>query len=220
VPCPVDATFCADFETNALPAGAVYNRNGAPAEFTTDFVIDNVTFRRGSGALRVKTTTEEASSAYKMLAVPTPGAVFWARVYLRANAELGQGTVSNSEHNRFLMASDSADPNSSVALEVAEDCGIALNSHDTVYRPEGQGTCDMPYRLPPDTWYCLEASFNGDTGDTQVYIDGTLIIDAVAWPSGTGAFTHLKFGVDHLHPIERQVWYDDVAVGPTRPGCL
>jgi hypothetical protein len=219
-PCPADATFCSSFDTNELPAGAIYNRNGAPAEFTTDFVVDTATYFSSGGALRVKTTMEEASSAYKMLAVPAPGASFWVRVYIRASAELGQGTISASEHNRFLIAADSAETNSSVALEVAEDCGMALNSHDAVYRPEGEGTCDAPLRLPPNQWYCLEASFNGDTGDTQVYVDGALVIDAAAWASGTGSFTHLKFGVDHLHPIERQVWYDDVAVGPTRAGCL
>lgn len=219
-PCPADATFCSSFDTNALPDGAIYNRNGAPAEFTTDFAIDTETYFSGPGALRVKTTTQEASSAYKMLAVPAPGASFWVRVYIRADAELGQGTISMSEHNRFVIAADGAETNTTVALEIAEDCGIALNSHDAVYRPEGEGTCDAPLRLPPNQWYCLEASFNGTTGDTQVYIDGELVIDAMAWPSGTGAFTHLKFGVDHLHPIERQVWYDDVAVGPTRAGCL
>ncbi len=220
VPCPADATFCADFETADLPAGAIYNRNGAPADFTTDFAVDNTVFYAGGGALRVKTTGQEASSAYKMLAVPAPGAQFWTRVYIRADAELGQGTVSASEHNRFLIAASGSETNTTDALEVAEDCGIALNHHDTVVRPASAGSnCETPLRLPANEWYCLEASFNGTTGDTQVYIDGVLQIDAPAWEAGKGAFTHLKFGVDHLHPIERQVWFDNIAVGPTRPGC-
>src|SRR5690606_36660395 len=103
----------------------VYNRNGAPAPFTTDFAIDNTVFYAGNGALRVKTTGQEASSAYKMLAVPAPSAQFWVRVYIRADAELGQGTVSSSEHNRFLIAASGSEANTTDALEVAEDCGIA-----------------------------------------------------------------------------------------------
>jgi hypothetical protein len=205
-----------------LPEGAVYNRNGAPAEWTTDFVVDAMVFHAGANSMRVKTVTEEASSAYKMLAVPTPGSQFWARVYIRSNQILGEGTISDSKHNRFLIAASGAEPNTTDALEVAEDCGIALNSHDKVYRPEGgNSTCDSPLRLDPDTWYCLEASFDGATGNTQVFIDGELQIDAQGWANGKGNFTHLKFGVDNLHPnATRSVWYDDIAVGPTRPGCL
>jgi hypothetical protein len=219
--CPADASFCADFESADLPEGAAYHRNAAPAEWTADFEVDNTVFREGGGSLRVKTTMEASESAYKMLAVPTPGSAFWVRAYLRSDAVLGQGTLSSSEHNRFMIAASQPEPNSTDALEFAEDCGIALNSHDQVYRPEGgNATCDSPLRLEPDTWYCVEVSFDGATGNTQVYIDGELQIDAAGWEPGQGNFTHLKFGVDNLHTIVRNVWYDAVAVGPTRPGCL
>jgi hypothetical protein len=53
-----------------------------------------------------------------------------------------------------------------------------------------------------------------------VYIDGDLKIDAKAWGPGKGNFTYLKVGVDSLHPIVRNVWFDALAVGPTRPHCL
>jgi hypothetical protein len=219
--CPADHSFCADFEQPELPDQAQYFRNAAPAEWTADFAIDSTVFREGGASLRVKTTMEASESAYKMLAVPTPGSVFWARVYWRSDAVLGQGTLSASEHNRFMIAASQAEPNSSDALEFAEDCGIALNSHDQVYRPEGgNATCDSPLRLEPDTWYCVELSFNGTSGDTQVYVNGDLKIDAKAWGPGKGDFSYLKIGVDNLHPIVRNVWFDAVAVGPTRPGCL
>jgi hypothetical protein len=46
------------------------------------------------------------------------------------------------------------------------------------------------------------------------------MIDASDYPAMVQApFNTFKFGFNKLHGPARAVWYDDVAVGPTRPGC-
>src|SRR5690606_15900096 len=87
--CPPSASFCSGFESPDLPDGAVYNRNGAPLEWTIDFEVDSTVKYAGNSSLRVRSESENTGSAYKMLAVPAPGAAFWARFYLRSDADLG-----------------------------------------------------------------------------------------------------------------------------------
>lgn len=172
----------------------------------------------GSSSLKVKSVTE-SSGAYKMLAVPSGGATFWARFYIRSDLELGE-----SDHNVFAQASGSTEPNDSTSVEFAEDVGIAFNSSDSVRWPEGYGRPDgggtNPYTLAADTWYCVEIFFDGTGQHQMLYIDGEELIDATSFPDATKAFTTLKFGYNALHGTARNTWYDDVAVGPTRPGCL
>lgn len=218
--------WCSGFESTTLPEGAIYKRYGNPVDWADDFVVDTEVFHSGSSSMRVKTTAEAnmggSASAYRMLAVPSGGSKFWSRVYLRSDMDLGAGTASDSEHNAWMGASTSDDPNGPL-VEIANDCGIAFNKSDHVIRPEStEPNCATPYVLPPDTWYCIEASFDGATGNTQLYVDGELVIDAPAWADAQGMFTHFKFGVNVFGhtKYDRALWYDDVAVGPERIGCL
>jgi len=74
--------------------------------------------------------------------------------------------------------------------------------------------------LPKDTWHCIEISYDGQARVQQLYIEGTLEIDAPSYPEGTNAFTTFKFGYNALHGTTRNTWYDDVAVAPARIGCF
>jgi hypothetical protein len=210
--------FCANFETTDLPTGAVYNSTSASTNWLDDFEIDNSVSRTGRGSLKVKPDTEaQSGSAYQMLAVTSGGNTFWVRFYLRSDQILGQDS-----HNAFVSASAGVGPNDKPSLEFAEDCGIAFNNNDAVVRPDGSSEsipCMTPLRLEPDTWYCVELSFNGATGDTQLFIDREPTIDSRGWSAGKGAFKYVKFGVNNLHPVTRTIWYDEFAVAPTRIGC-
>lgn len=216
--CPSDAVFCSGFDDAELPEGAVFKLNGDPATpWTQYFEVDTSVMNSGASSLRVKSVTE-SSGAYKMLAVPSGGATFWARFYLRSDAPLGE-----LDHNVFAQASGSDEPNDGTSVEFAEDVGLAFNSSDSVRWPEDYGRIGgdtNPYTLAPDAWYCVELFFDGAAQQQMLYIDGELLIDAMAFPDATKAFTVLKFGYNALHGTSRTTWYDDVAVGPTRPGCL
>jgi hypothetical protein len=218
--CPADATFCSGFEEAALPSGAVYKVNAAPGEWTRDFAVDTAVFKSGTSALRVKgAETDTSGSAYQMLAVPAPMGAFWARFYIRQD-ELDIGGVG---HNVFAGAADSDEPNSAVMVELAEDVGLAFNNKDDVRWPMGYGRVmgvEMPFTLPKAVWHCVEISYDSETLQQQAYVDGQLQIDASNYPATVQApFTTFKFGFNKLHGPARAVWYDDVAVGPTRPGC-
>lgn len=217
--CPDGATFCSGFEENALPEGAVYKLNGDPATpWTSDFEVDATVFNTPPSSLRVRPNTE-GSGAYKMLAVPTPGAAFWVRFYIRSDVDLG-----HTDHNVFAAAAGSDNPNDSTYIEFAEDVGIAFNSHDVVRWPEGFGRLQdggtNPFTLAKDEWHCIEISYDGAARVQQLYVNDTLQIDAQGYPDGTNAFTTFKFGYNSLHGTTRNTWYDDVAVAPGRIGCF
>lgn len=223
VACPADATFCADFEEEGLPTGAVYKVNAAPGEWSRDFEMDSTVARSGRASLRVKSgsaDTGTSGSAYQMLAVPAPSGAFWARFYIR-QADLDIGGL---EHNVFAGASSSDEPNAAGMVEFAEDVGVSFNTSDAVRWPMNYGRINgnpMPYSLPKGMWHCIELSFDGTARVQKLYIDGELKIDATDYPASVAMPLKIfKFGFNKLHGPARSVWYDDVAVGPTRPGCL
>lgn len=217
--CPASASFCSGFESPELPAGAVYNRNGAPSEWTVDFEVDSTVKYAGNSSLRVRSESENTGSAYKMLAVPVPGTAFWTRFYLRSDADLG-----TEKHNVYAMAADGTGTNAADYVEFAEDVGIAFNSNDTVRWPDGFGRLmtgeTMSYTLAKDTWHCIELSFDGQNRVQVLYVDGTELITASDFPAATKAFTTFKFGYNALNGGVRSTWYDEVAVAPDRIGCL
>ena len=151
-----------------------------------------------------------------MLSVPVPTA-FWARLYMRSDVDIGQ-----EGHNAFFIAMTAlkySESKNSVEFSEQFNC-VQLNEHDSNYpMADSSGkACGGP-ALPKNTWHCLEAMYDGGTGNVQIYANGTKIVDAVGWSRAKAAFTNFEFGFADYHGPGRNVWYDDVAVGPTRLGC-
>jgi hypothetical protein len=218
--CPADKTFCAGFEDAMLPTGAIYKVNAAPGEWTRDFEIDTTVAKSGKSSLKLKSPSG-SGSAYQMLAVPAPpGEKFWARFYIRQAAT----DIGIVDHNVFAGASDTSEPNGSVMIEFAEDVGVSLNTSDDVRWPAGFGRIGgdvKPFTLAKGEWHCIEISYDGKARAQQVYVNGVLKIDAMDYPKTVAKpLAFFKFGFNSLHGPHRSVWYDDVAVSSTRPGCL
>lgn len=222
--CPTDATFCSGFETTALPTGAVYKVNAAPGEWTRDFEVDSAVFHGGKSSLRAKSGSESGTSgsAYRMLAVPAPSGAFWVRFYIQ-QTEMDLG---GTDHNVFASAAASDEPNAA-SIEFAEDVGIAFNTSDNVRWPDGFGRLTSggtkPYSLPKNMWHCIEISFDSQAREQQLFINGMQQIDAKDYPAASsvsGGIKNFKFGFNQLHGPARKVYYDDVAVAPTRIKCL
>src|SRR6188768_2753030 len=220
--CPANATFCSGFEVTTLPTGAVYKFNAAPGEWTRDFEVDTAVFHGGKSSLRVKSGSEAGGSgAYRMLAVPAPSGPFWVRFYIQ-QTELDLG---GAEHNVFASAAVSDEPNAA-SIEFAEDVGIAFNTSDAVRWPTDYGRLTSggtkPFSLPKGMWHCIEISFDGQGRHQQLFINGMQQIDATDYPANalSGGVKNFKFGFNQLHGPARKVWYDDVAVAPTRIQCL
>ena len=218
--CPANATFCSGFEVTTLPTGAVYKANAAPGEWTRDFEVDTTVFHSGKSSLRVKADTEGGvSGAYRMLAVPAPMATFWVRFYMQ-QTDLD---IGGKDHNVFASASGSDEPNAP-SVEFAEDVGVAFNAMDVVRWPATFGRTvsggENPYTLPKGMWHCIEISFDSQGRAQKLFINKTQQIDAMDYPLTVSApFKFFKFGFNQLHGPTRKVWYDDVAVAPSRIDC-
>jgi hypothetical protein len=99
---------------------------------------------------------------------------------------------------------------------------LAFNYKDSDAYPPGYGRLTgggtNPYTLPANTWHCIELSFNGAGKVQQLYVAGQQVINATNYPNDTPNLTYFKFGFESFHGPTRQMWYDDVAVAPTRIG--
>ena len=212
--CPANASFCSDFEQAGLPAGSRYTPAYQAQDWQTYMAFDTSVVRAGAQSLRVNPGA--AGYDWRMLAVPAPGATFWVRLYVRSDIELGQ-----SDHNSFFQAmTGDGEPNNGDNMEVSEQfCQVVLNLHDVVVVSQGGGTaCDgSGIRLSANTWHCMEAFFDGPNGVVQVYADGNTVIDSSSW--SPLAYQNFSFGFLGFHGPARTMWYDDVAVAPSRIGC-
>jgi hypothetical protein len=150
---------------------------------------------------------------FRMLGVTVPQ-TFWIRVHIKSDQDIGQ-----DGHNAFIQAmTDPNYHNSTHSVEISEQFGcIILNDHDALF-PTGN-TCTVNTALAKNTWHCMEAFFDGATGNVQVYANGTQIINATAWANAKAAFNTVEFGYANYHDPAANVWYDDVAIGTTRLGC-
>jgi hypothetical protein len=219
--CPPTASFCSGFEDATLPTGAVFKLNGDPATlWTASFEIDTTVHNSGKSSLRVKTNSESTTGAYKMLSVPSGGAVFWVRMYIRSDVDLGQ-----INHDVYAQVALVDDPNDGNHIELADDVGLSLHVDDSNIRwPTGYGRLSgggtAPFTLPKDTWHCIELSINGQARVQKLYVNGTEQISATDFPTSAEAYKVFKFGYNALHGTIRKTWYDDVVVAPARVGCL
>jgi hypothetical protein len=126
------------------------------------------------------------------------------------------------DHNAFAMATLTTSKMDKVGIQFAEDVGIAFNTGDDVRWPTGYGRLSSggtrPYVLPKDTWYCVEISYDGANRVQQLFVDGVQLINATSYPSSAMAIKVFKFGYAPFHGPDRRMWFDDVAVAPTRVG--
>jgi hypothetical protein len=210
--CPADAFFCSGFEDAALPATATYTSNlPTPVEV----VLDSSVHHTGTQSAKVNPGT---SYVYRMLSVPAAKA-FWFRAYLRTDVPIDQKATV---HESFMGANWGQDKGVDI---VQEQCEVAVNINDNpVLGSNGQ---NPPITCPPDgqkiaanTWYCFEGFFDGGAGDLEIFVNGASIIKGTAIAQAKQTFTNFRFGYVEYNGTNRTVWYDDVATGPSRIGCL
>jgi hypothetical protein len=104
-----------------------------------------------------------------------------------------------------------ADVNGEALVELSEQFNeILLNTDDALFNPPTNNT------LPANTWLCMEAHYNGGSGDVEIFADGAPLIDA----AGYRAVTFQTFRIGYMrYNDDRTVRYDDVVVAPNRVGC-
>jgi len=195
--------------------------NAAPGDWSRDFAVDTTQHKCGASSLRVKASTEAGTSGsmFEMLSVPATPGTFWTRFWVQSAIVMG-----GTDHNAFAWAATGDMPNDGPPMEFAEDVGIAFNVSDNDRWPAGYGRLSgggtNNYMMPAMTWACVEVFYDIANKHLQLYVNSTQLIDATSYPASvTGTYNRFKFGFNSYHGPARVMWYDDVAVAPTRIGC-
>jgi hypothetical protein len=205
IACPQGATFCSGFEDAALPAGTKFHAVGPSAMNAYGFD----TAQPFAGKQSLSIPMYSGGFYYRALAVPVPGQNFWVRLYVRVSREFG-----DDGHDSLFGPSTGnldADVNNEALVEFSEQFGeVLLNTDDQLFNPEGAS------KLAADMWHCIEAHYDGASGDVQIFADGKEVIRATGYAKHS--FQSFRLGYMQYHDA-RSVWYDDVVVAPARVNC-
>jgi hypothetical protein len=206
IDCPAGASFCSGFESGAFPAGTQFHSVGPGSP--NPFLFDSTEVFAGTQALVIP-ATNSGGFFYRALAVPVPGQDFWVRLYMHLSTPLGD----NSHDSVFGASSGAltADVNGEALVELSEQFNeILLNTDDALFNPPTNNT------LPANTWLCMEAHYDGVSGDVEIFADGAALVDA----AGYRALNFQTFRIGYMrYNDDRTVRYDDVVVAPNRVGC-
>jgi hypothetical protein len=210
ITCPSGATFCSGFESNALPGAARLQGNPAVPQF--DMAV------RRSGNQSIAFPAAADGFNIREVVVPIPGQTFWARLFIQTSTAFG-----DNDHDSLFVGSTATadqDNNQEHGPEFSEQGNqVLLNADDDLFSAGGHGFPSTPGpTLSAGTWHCVEAFFDGGSGDVQILADGALLIDAPGFKQLT--YQTFRFGYLQFpgHPA-RSVWFDDVVVAPDRVGC-
>jgi hypothetical protein len=209
IPCPAGATFCSGFELPALPSGARFDSNPMAT-----LAFDGTVFHSGRQSIAFPAIADGFN--IREVVVPIPGNRFWVRLFMRSDSVFGD----NDHDSVFVASTTQGDNNSEDGVEFSEQGNqVLLNSNDQLFSAAGAGFPSGPGpTLEANVWHCLEGSFDGASGDVQVFADGALLIDAPAYRPlsyQTFRFGYLQFPGG----APRSVWFDDVVVASDRIGC-
>jgi hypothetical protein len=205
IACPTGATFCSGFEGQAFPSGAQFHAVGPSTPDASKF--DTTQFFKGKQSLALPMGSQ--GFYYRALAVPIPGQNFWVRLYVRVSTVFG-----DNGHDSLFGASTgavNADLNNETLVEFSEQFDkVLLNTKDQLFQPTNSN------KLSANTWHCIEAHYDGGSGDVQIFADGKEVIRATGYAKQT--FQTFRLGLMQYHE-PRAVWFDDVVVAPMRVNC-
>jgi hypothetical protein len=207
-------SFCTDFEAEALPAELEFFPEYQRENIANFVTIDSTQAHSGTRSARFA-----GAEFSQMLAVATPGATFWGRVYLMSDTDIQSG------HNTYVAATDgTGDPNDGEHIRIGEhQCQLEVNrkSDDAEQLSNGGDyMCSGGFEMLADTWYCLEFFYDGAGSELQVFVDGAEIPELHNTDWGPYQYTLFKFGFEKYHGDNKNLWYDDVALGTERIGCF
>lgn len=209
IPCPAGATFCSGFESDTLPTGSSFQSNppGQPQFDTTVKHSGNrsVLFAATGGGFNVRE-----------IIAPIPGQSFWVRLFIQTSDVFGD----NNHDSLFVgsTATPAQDNNAEDGPEFSEQGNqVLLNANDALQNASGPGFPQgVGPQLAADTWHCIEAHYDGGTGDVQIFNEGDPLIDAPGFKRLT--YQTFRFGYIGFNTA-RDVWFDDVVVAPNRINC-
>ena len=193
----------------ALPSGTVFQPTGTQPQFDTAVKHSgnqSIVFPAGSTGFNVKEVV-----------TPIPGNTFWARLFVQVSSTFG-----DNDHDSLFVASTAKtteDNNAEHGPELSEQGNqILLNADDALFNANGAGfpSNSTGPTLSANTWHCVEAFYDGGSGDVQIFNDSQMVINAPGYKKLT--YSTFRFGYIQFNTA-RTIHFDDVVVAPDRVGC-
>lgn len=228
-PCGGADVLCDDFEDGLDPAWAY---TGAPGNMP---VVDGAVARSGSQSLTFPSTDTQGAFVYPMAGLPTANNRVHARIYVR----FAQPMSAMGGHVSYLVAADAPSNGAEMRLgastnfgsgEVMVDVNLLGGGPEYTQFSNGDVTGGAPSNNPgivleAETWYCMEAVFDGENDEFRLSIDGRQVqaMHVTDWQQGvTGwspTYEVVKIGGQNYSGVLGQVWFDDVAISSMPIGC-
>ena len=220
--CPIaGATLCEGWE-NGLPA---IWQPATDNTVSSSVTIDSVHTYKGNGALHLHTAAK-AGGLYTETNLAETASFPLATAYMRTYVYLPSATEP-LDSSILSLYQNNAEPYENAYLTL--DSGGHLGFVDTVAKSSPALTA--PTAMPTDRWVCLEWSFTdqasdmaGASGALDVWIDGAEVpalhatMNVASWPPFTQFALALNNESDP-RPAGSDIWFDELAIGPTRIGC-
>jgi hypothetical protein len=220
--------ICDGFEaqTGSTPAGA-WAVSNANCSGTGTASIDTSVARTGSRSLRINGGEGYCNHVFVKSSTALTGTIWYARFYVR------HSTALPSAHVTLVAMRDANDGGHDLRMG-GQNSKLQWNreSDDQTLPVQSPAGVALSAALPTNTWSCVEFMVNGANGQMQTWLNGTdvpgLREDGVATPdidqqwlnrTYRPALTDFRLGWESYGVGLDTLWYDDVAVGPTRIGC-
>ena len=200
--------------------------------------IDNTIGYNSSSSVRMNTGQE-------FLEIDIPSSNFWARVFIRGGVGPNNENAFSLAHGTLLRARDGGRQmrvgDHRCQLEINRDGGD-WDDFEMTSGFYGVDPCQQTFgaRMKPDIWYCLEAHFDGQNSEIQVFWDNQnveqlhvtaerIVTNADKHDGqygdpnrlwGPSNYTVLQFGHEtYFGNDSNTFWYDNVATSLDRIGC-
>jgi len=211
--------FCEDFEKPA--AGSALNTAPWSNVVIGDGTIsvDATVHHGGSQSAYVNGSGYSTMLVFHDPAVlPAKNTRFYVRAFIRLIAPV------SGEHNSLLIADRFSSPGTGNNLRVGEMYSmlmytVAGDAHGALAN-DNVHTDGLPgAALTPNGFGCLELLIDPNGPELDVWLDGKEIPDLHHTDFPLDAYDALRFGFEKYGGPQRELWFDDIAIGTEKIGC-
>jgi hypothetical protein len=127
-------------------------------------------------------------------------------------------------HNTFVVADLAASPGAGNAFRLGEMnemlmYTVAGDTHGALAN-ENYYIDHLPgAALAAGSWSCLEMLIDSSTPELRVWLEGTEVADLRHTDFPIDPYDALRFGFEKYAGPEREIFYDDLAIGSEPIGC-
>jgi hypothetical protein len=194
---------CDGFEGDAPGKGSSVFKTSGMVEVVTDV------HHGGTHSVHIKAPNGNPTNININTAAPFPSTDHWGRAWVQIKA-------TGTEHQMYIGINLSGDQGRLLNRLGSDTPQVNFQKGDKFYAAQVKFTQNM--------WFCYEWHVT-DTA-TTIYVDGKKQMlsngtngDAPGMKGGTQLLLGFQRFVNSSGSADADVWYDDVAVGPTQIGC-